>query len=117
MPGVLQTWAREHRKTSRMSATCHSPIRRLLMTADTVGGVWTYVPELAQALQEYGIDIVLATIGSSLDAQQRAAVRQVKNLTVFESPFRHAWIEAPWNEAAAAGSWLLELEDRAQPDV
>src|SRR5262245_31534179 len=102
---------------SLMPVTRHSPIRRLLMTADTVGGVWTYVFELAQALQEYGIDIALATMGSPLDAQQRASVRQVKNLTVFESPFKVEGMEAPWGDVTASGCWLLELEARVQPDV
>ena len=36
-------------------------IRRVLMTADTVGGVWTYSLDLARALGEYGIEVALAT--------------------------------------------------------
>src|SRR4029450_5820537 len=56
-------------------------IRRILMTADTVGGVWTYALELAQALQSYAIDVVLATMGAPLNEQQRTAVPQVANIT------------------------------------
>lgn len=37
--------------------------QRILMTADTVGGVWTYALELAQALDSRGIQIALATMG------------------------------------------------------
>ena len=100
-----------------MPATYDSPIRRLLMTTDTVGGVWTYALDLAQALQEYGIDIVLATMGPPLNAQQRADVQQLKNISVFESPFKLEWMEAPWDDVEAAGVWLLELETLTQPDV
>ena len=100
-----------------MPVTCYSPIQRLLMTTDTVGGVWTYALDLAQALQEYGIDMVLATMGPPLDAQQRAAVRQIKHLTVCESTCKLEWMEAPCADVAAAGAWLLELEARTQPDV
>ena len=35
---------------------------RVLMTADTVGGVWTYALELAGALAPLGVDITLATM-------------------------------------------------------
>src|SRR5262249_44773379 len=109
---LLSTW-----RGSLMPLTCHSPIRRLLMTTDTVGSVWAYALDLGQALQEYGIDIALATLGPPLDAQQRAAVRQIKNLTVFESTCKLEWMEAPWDDVAAAGVWLLELEAQTQPDV
>jgi len=87
------------------------------MTTDTVGGVWTYALDLAQALQEYGIDIALATMGPPLHAQQRAEVRQIRNISVFESPFKLEWMEAPWDDVEAAGVWLLELEALTQPDV
>ena len=100
-----------------MPATYDSPIRRLLMTTDTVGGVWTYALDLAQALQEYGIDLVLATMGPPLNAQQRADVQQIKNISVFESTFKLEWMEAPWDDVEAAGVWLLELETLTQPDV
>lgn len=33
---------------------------RILMTADTVGGVWTYALVLADALQRYDVEIALA---------------------------------------------------------
>ena len=31
-------------------------VRRILLTADTVGGVWTYAVDLAQSLGEVGIE-------------------------------------------------------------
>jgi len=93
------------------------PIRRLLMTADTVGGVWTYALELAQALQSYDIDLVLATMGAPLHAQQRTAVQQIENVTLFESAWKLEWMEAPWDDVAAASAWLLDLEALTRPDV
>jgi glycosyltransferase involved in cell wall biosynthesis len=87
------------------------------MTADTLGGVWTYALELAPALQPYGIDIMLATMGAPLQAAQREAVQQVKNITLFESAFKLEWMDDPWQEVAAAGVWLLELAAHTQPDI
>jgi glycogen(starch) synthase len=92
-------------------------VRRLLMTADTVGGVWTYALELAQALQSYDIDVVLATMGAPLQEHQRTDVQHVENVTLFESVWKLEWMEAPWDDVAAAGAWLLDLEALTQPDV
>ena len=47
------------------------PRHRLLMTADPIGGVELALT-LAQALQPFGIEIVLATMGAPLQASQRA---------------------------------------------
>ena len=100
-----------------MPGTPAVPVRRLLMTADTVGGVWTYVLELAQALQSYDIDVVLATMGAPLHEQQHTAVQQIANITLFASAWKLEWMEAPWDDVTAAGAWLLDLEALTQPDV
>ena len=46
--------------------------RRVLMTADTVGGVWTYALDLSAGLGRSGIEVVLATMGRLPPPQQRA---------------------------------------------
>ena len=43
---------------------------RVLMTADTIGGVWTYALELTRALQPHGIEVLLATMGARLNRGQ-----------------------------------------------
>ncbi len=45
--------------------------RKVLMTADTIGGVWTYAIELALGLADRGVEVALATMGGSLDEFQR----------------------------------------------
>jgi hypothetical protein len=87
------------------------------MTADTVGDVWTYALDLAQALQPYSIDIALAIMGPPLTTQQRAAVQQLQNVTIYESTCKLEWMEGSWDDVEAAGAWLLELEALTQPDV
>jgi glycosyltransferase involved in cell wall biosynthesis len=49
--------------------------------------------------------------------EQRAAVQQIENVTLFESAWKLEWMAEPWDEVAAAGAWLLELEALTQPDV
>jgi len=91
--------------------------KRVLMTADTIGGVWTYALELARALEPHGVDVALATMGQPLNAQQNRAARAIHNLRIHESNFKLEWMEDPWNDVAAAGEWLLRLRDKLQPDL
>jgi glycogen(starch) synthase len=93
------------------------PPKRILMTADTVGGVWTYALELSRALGRYGIEIALATMGAALSHHQRAEVESIPHIRVCESTYKLEWMNDPWDEVAAAGEWLLKLEDEFHPDV
>ncbi|WP_437935687.1 glycosyltransferase family 4 protein [Sorangium sp. So ce341] len=94
----------------------HTP-GSVLMTADTVGGVFSYAIELARALAERGVRTSLATMGGPLSAPQREAAGRVPGLAVFESSFRLEWMDDPWDDVARAGDWLLDLEERVRPDV
>ncbi len=89
---------------------------KILMTADTVGGVWTYAVELALALQASGDEVVIATLGSPPTPAQRSAVRG-SGLRLYESRFALEWMEEPWADLDRAGAWLLELESRIAPDL
>jgi glycogen synthase len=92
-------------------------IHRIMMTADPLGGVWTYALELARALQEYKVEIVLATMGAPPTAQQRAEAQRIGNVRLLDSCYKLEWMENPWEDIAVAGTWLLELEALTQPDV
>ncbi len=90
---------------------------KVLMTADTVGGVWTYALELARALEPQGVQIALAAMGRSLSASQWEESRAVGSLQVFESDYALEWMADPWEDVRRAGGWLLGLEARLGPDV
>lgn len=91
--------------------------RRILMTADTVGGVWTYALELIRALGPHGMAVCLATMGAPLRPEQQAEAAAIPNLTIHPSAFKLEWMESPWEEVAQAGEWLLDLERQLQPDL
>jgi glycogen(starch) synthase len=91
--------------------------RLVLMTADTVGGVWHYAVELAAALGAHGVRVALATMGGPLTASQRAHIACVPNATVHESAYTLEWMPDPWRDVSSAGAWLLELERKLRPDV
>src|SRR4051794_7320056 len=90
---------------------------RVLMTTDTVGGVWTYATELIGALAPLGVQVVLATMGAPLSCDQRASVRGLPNVEVVESALALEWMDNPWRDVDAAGDWLLGLAERFHPDV
>lgn len=89
----------------------------VLMTADTVGGVWQYSLELSKALQQYDIEIHLATMGRKLTESQWKESKKISALTIHESDYKLEWMDEPWDEVDRAGGWLLELEQQIQPDL
>src|SRR4051812_19031521 len=90
---------------------------KILMTADTVGGVWTYALQLARALRRHNVDVVLATMGRPMSREQREEARQATNVTVCESSYKLEWMDNPWLDVYHAGEWLLGLEERFAPDI
>src|SRR5215216_6713355 len=93
------------------------PPRRILMTVDPVGGVWTYALELARAFEPHGIEVALASMGAHLTREQYQQVLARKNVRLFESAYRLEWMDDPWADVDLAGDWLLEIAGRVRPDL
>jgi len=91
--------------------------RRVLMTADAVGGVWTYALDLARALGARDVKVSLAILGPSPSAAQREEASVIPNLALHEHACLLEWMHDPWDDVARAGEWLLDLERTIQPDV
>ncbi len=89
----------------------------ILMSADPIGGVWTYALELSSALRARGVRVALATMGAALTRAQRAEALAAGNIELFESTYKLEWMDAPWADVDRAGEWLLELEECVRPDV
>lgn len=83
---------------------------RVLLTADTAGGVWTYAVELARALERRGVQATVAATGPR-DPEP------APGLDVRHRPYALEWMDDPWEELAAANEWLLELRDELRPDL
>jgi glycosyltransferase involved in cell wall biosynthesis len=92
-------------------------VTSVLMTADTVGGVWTYALELADALAPLGVEVSLATMGPIMSGDQRTAAEASAVVDVHESDFALEWMADPWDDVDRAGTWLLGLEEQLRPDV
>jgi glycogen synthase len=90
---------------------------RLLMTADAVGGVWTYALELADSLAQHDVEVHVATMGPLPSPDQREAARRSAVAGLHESCYALEWEEEPWEDVRRAGEWLLELADELGVDL
>ncbi|HET7299071.1 MAG TPA: glycosyltransferase family 4 protein [Oleiagrimonas sp.] len=88
-----------------------------MMSADTVGGVWTYALELARGLGRHGVRVLLATLGRAPDAGQRAEAAAIPNLQLRHGDFPLEWMIDSTDMQTAAGQWLLKLATDWRPDV
>jgi glycosyltransferase involved in cell wall biosynthesis len=91
--------------------------RRVLMTTDTVGGVWTFSLELCAELCGRGATVLLAACGGEPDAAQRAAAQRIAGLELCTSRAKVEWMQDPWRDVDWTGAWLLELARRFRPDL
>ena len=88
---------------------------KILLTADCMGGVWTYTLDLMRALPQH--QFVVATMGDLPNSQQSADLARLPNATLRASNWKLEWMENAWHDVARAGDWLLELEQEFAPDI
>lgn len=88
----------------------------VLMTTDTLGGVFTYSIGLSSWLVGRGLRVTLASMGGPATPEQRERAERV-GARLIESNFRLEWMDEPWPDVWSAGAWLLDLERRLKPDL
>src|SRR3569833_165855 len=94
-----------------------SPLpRRILMSADTVGGVWQYSVLLGSELRRRGIDVGIATMGKLPTVGQRTEAERA-GLSLFISSYKLEWMDDAWCDVERAGDWLLQVADDFRPDL
>lgn len=90
---------------------------RILMTTDTIGGVWPFAIELAAQLARRGDRVLLAAMGREPDPEQRRQAAAIPGLELRARPYRLVWMRDPWRDLDAAARWLRDLARRFAPDV
>ena len=91
--------------------------RRVLLTADAVGGVWTHALELARGLAGRGVEVLLATLGPAPDAMQRRAAFAVPGLRLALTGLSLEWQDRAGPLDAAGRRRLLALARAFRPDI
>lgn len=92
-------------------------IERVLMTADTVGGVWTYSLDLVKALGAHGVEVTCVVSGGLPSPAQEAAAAALPNLRLVATEHRLEWQRDCEEDLAALDRLLLEIEDEERPDI
>ena len=88
----------------------------ILMTADAVGGVWTFATSLASALAARGAEVHLVTMGPSPRADQRMMLAG-SGVRVIETDLALEWQDPEGSDAPRARDALLALARRIGPDL
>lgn len=89
---------------------------RILMTTDTVGGVWTYSCALASSLAASGAEVFLVTLGPRARADQHTMLRDV-GVHLVETDLALEWQDPEGQNIPEARRVLAELQARHRPDI
>ncbi len=89
---------------------------RVFMTADAVGGVWTYATELSAGLSDRGLEVTLATLGPAPKAAQRSEAERA-GVRLIETALPLDWMEEDVGVIAGCGEALASLAKEHRADV
>jgi glycogen(starch) synthase len=89
----------------------------VLITADTVGGVWTYTQELVSGLVRRGDRVTLVSLGAMPKRDQVEWMKRLSRLDYRPTVFRLEWMQDPQTEVAASISYLRNVILEVKPDL
>lgn len=90
---------------------------RVLMTADAVGGVFSYAATLACGLCERGADVTLVLQGPPASSDQRASLDAIAGLRTIQTDLALEWRDPDGFDALRARHTLARIEADVRPDV
>ncbi len=89
----------------------------ILITTDTVGGVWTYTQELVTGLLSGGHRITVASFGRLPSPEQMSWVNSQAGLDYRPTEYRLEWMEVAPADIEESKQFLKMLVEEVQPDV
>ena len=90
---------------------------RVLVTADTFSGVWTYAREVVTGLVTQGAQVTLVSFGEIPLPEQTAWMQNLHGLEYHPTAFRLDWMEEGEQDFEAARQYLCEIARDTRPDV
>jgi glycogen synthase len=88
---------------------------RVLLTADAIGGVWTFALDLVRSLSDR-VGFLLAIEGGDPSDAQRHDLDEL-GVEWRAIPNKLEWMDSPWSDVDATGEWLRSLARGFGPDV
>ena len=92
-------------------------LKRILLTGDTAGGVWTFTLELAAGLISRSYEVCLASFGPSVSHLQVVQASNISGLRWLHHASKLEWMIEPWDEIRGAGRWLRQIVNQERPDL
>jgi glycosyltransferase involved in cell wall biosynthesis len=89
----------------------------VLVTADTVGGVWTYTRELVTGLASRGIQVTLVSFGGIPTRAQSTWLEELSGVTYFPTGFRLEWMQEAERDIRDSMSYLRGIIHERHPDL
>ena len=90
---------------------------RVLITADTLGGVWTYARELVTALVRRGVQVTLVSFGEIPVLEQVRWIEGLDGLDFRPTGFRLEWMQDSAEDLAASAEYLRMVIAEVKPDL
>ena len=89
----------------------------VLVTADTVGGVWTYARELVTGLVRRGATVTLVSFGDIPSPTQTGWLDGLRGVDFRPTAFRLEWMQEAEQDIELSGEFLLSVIAEVNPDV
>src|SRR5205823_3743637 len=89
----------------------------VLITSDTVGGVWTYTQELVIGLIQAGHRVTLVSFGKLPLPHQTAWMQALPRLDYRPTEYRLEWMEVAGRDIEESRCYLELLISEVQPDI
>lgn len=95
---------------------------RILLTTDTIGGVWTFTRELTAGLLQQGHHVAMVSFGRSPSGEQQRCCDELSQRYADQFRYESSSVPLEWmqeNQSAysAAESFLLRVADKFSPDI
>ena len=89
----------------------------VLMTTDTVGGVWVYTQELVSQLLRHGVRVTLVSLGEIPSPEQTEWMEGLAGLDFLPTGFALEWMHDAQPDLEASQEYLENLIEEVQPDL
>jgi glycosyltransferase involved in cell wall biosynthesis len=89
----------------------------VLITADTIGGVWTYARELVIGLIRHGVRVTLVSFGEIPSPRQMEWLAAFPEVDFRPTGFPLEWMQEAPESLAASTTFLRSVVDEVNPDL
>ncbi|HLH08656.1 MAG TPA: glycosyltransferase family 4 protein [Terriglobales bacterium] len=89
----------------------------VLVTADTVGGVWTYTKELVTGLAQRGVRVTLVSFGEIPKPGEIEWLVSMRSIDFYPTAFRLEWMQDAERDLRLSSEYLLRIVSESKPDL